>query len=107
MQETTRGQGTSDAGLSVQATEVEAGKGKAENQTRVTRAEFIDAFLPWAPFHSALTAHDRAVFAELSKGDASSSLFRRARLRKMLNKKSAAAEIAAGKRWNSRIAKWE
>ena len=44
MQETTRGQGTSDAGLSVQATEVEAGKGKAENQTRVTRAEFIDAY---------------------------------------------------------------
>ncbi len=39
MQETTRGQGTSDAGLSVQATEVEAGKGKAENQTRVTRAD--------------------------------------------------------------------
>ena len=39
-----------------------------------------DTLLPWAPFHSALTAHDRAVIAELSKGDASSSLFRRARL---------------------------
>ena len=66
-----------------------------------------DTLLPWAPFHSALTDHDRAAIAELSKAQSSSPEKARARIAKRLNKKSAAAEIAAGKRWNSIKARWE
>ena len=66
-----------------------------------------DTLLPWAPFHSALTDHDRAAIAELSKAQSSSPEKARARIAKMLDKKSAAAAIAAGKRWNSLKNKWE
>ena len=66
-----------------------------------------DTLLPWAPFHSALTEHDKTVIAELSKAQSTSPEKARARIAKMLDKKSAAAAIAAGKRWNSLKNKWE
>ena len=66
-----------------------------------------DNLLPWAPFHSALTDHDKTVIAELSKAQSTSPEKARARIAKMLNKKTATAEIAAGKRWNATKNRWE
>ena len=66
-----------------------------------------DTLLPWAPFHSALTEHDKTVIAELSKAQSTSPEKARARIAKMLAKKQTQAMLTKGKRWNSIKARWE
>ena len=66
-----------------------------------------DTLLPWAPFHSALTDHDRAAIAELSKAQSSSPEKARARIAKLKSNLATRKELTAGKRWNSMKARWE
>ena len=66
-----------------------------------------DNLLPWAPFHSALTDHDKTVIAELSKAQSTSPEKARARIAKMLGKKSTQAALTSGKRWNATKNRWE
>ena len=66
-----------------------------------------DTLLPWAPFHSALTDHDKQAIAELSKAQSTSPEKARARIAKMLAKKQTQAMLTEGKRWNSIKARWE
>ena len=66
-----------------------------------------DTLLPWAPFHSALTDHDHAAIAELSKAQSSSPEKARARIAKLKSNLATRKELTAGKRWNSMKARWE
>jgi len=83
--------------------------GRCYGMVPMSETEYIKGanLLPWKPFTSPLTDHDRAVIRELNKAQARSPEKARARIAKMLNKKSAAAEIAAGKRWNAIKNRWE
>ena len=65
-----------------------------------------DNLLPWAPFHSALTEHDKAAIAELCKAQSTSPEKARARIAKMLNKKAAQSAIAVGRRWDATHNRW-
>ena len=65
-----------------------------------------DTLLPWAPFHSALTEHDRTVIAELSKAQSTSPEKARARIAKMLIKKREQSAIAVGRRWDATHNRW-
>ena len=65
-----------------------------------------DTLLPWAPFHSPLTDHDKQAIAELSKAQSTSPEKARARIAKMLNKKAAQSAIAVGRRWDATHNRW-
>jgi hypothetical protein len=74
-----------------------------------------DTLLPWAPFHSALTDHDKQAIAELNATGAAkvAAAKEEAKLKQQDKRKIARAAKTWGKapcdgmRWNSIKARWE
>ena len=82
-----------------------------------------DTLLPWAPFHSPLTDHDKQAIAELNATGAAQAAAKKAEsLAKLADhkkiekarktwgrivKQEAKKALTEGKRWNSIKAKWE